>query len=258
MFLRHLIAAIGLVGLVGCGGSGQSDVSSTGNANAGTVAALSDADLDRFLAIVEAHGAGEMPQFSNDESSAPGAELPASELLSRYRTQFRVLFDPVRQGRVWEQDERWSQALRAQNTSGSEFAALARTVSLSILRVRIKSRIDLERLVANARAEVQDLASTIEAIDELPSNEQTAVDQSIRAQSVLRLARGVSLAELVQLIEGIPEANCDLVRRHSQRLKSLLPQGATEPLLAELESLGGARPGSVTPAGYIAPPDRAQ
>jgi hypothetical protein len=223
--------------------------------SAGTIQTPADplqpVHIDRFLSIVEGHGGARIPEFTPpDEDQSLDFRGRASDLVSEFRGQFRRLFDVERQGRIWSRDPAWSEVLSRNNVSAVEFAALARSVSCAIMRVRLDSRVDMARLVANSRAEVDDLVGTMNAIDDIPEAERTRHDAFIRGQSALRLARAVALLEFAEMVKRVPAENCKLVRQYSKRLKPLVPQTGTEELLAELQQMGAARSGTVTPAGH--------
>jgi hypothetical protein len=211
---------------------------------------LTPADLDRFLAVVHSHG-NAIPEFTPDEEDAAlDYKAGAKGLVSDVRIRLRRMFDAQRQGDAWAQDADWSQAFSRHRISGPEFAALVRSISCAVMRVRLK-KIDVNRLVTNARAEVKDIVSTMDAIDDIPQAEWTTQDGYIRAQSALRLSRAVALREFAEMLKQVPPENCALVRKYSSQIKPLLPSGGgMDDLLQELQALGSAPGGDVIPAGH--------
>jgi hypothetical protein len=240
--------------VAGCGGTSTSP----GDPQAGRLKSLADpltaADLDRLLAVVETHGGGEMPEFTPaEENQSIDFKGRARDLVSESRGQLGQLFDAKRQGQIWEDDEKWTQSFAQHQVTGPQFAALVRNVSCAIMRVRLSVRVDVDRLVANARAEVNELVSTMEAIDGIPETEQTRQDAVIRGSTAISLARTVALLEFAEMIKQVPPESCAIVRKYSRQLKPLLPKGGTDSLLSELQALGTSPRRDVVPAGHSAP-----
>lgn len=212
---------------------------------------LTPDDLDRLLAVVQTHGGKAIPEFTPAEDDrSVDYDCRANDLVSEIRGQLGQLFDAKRQGEVWAADEKWTQSFSQHDVTGPQFAALVHSVSCAIMRVRLSARVDVDRLVANARAEVKELVSTMEAIDEIPRSERTRQDEVIRGRSALSLARTVALLEFAEMIKQVPKENCTLVRKYSKQLKSLLPPGGTDGLLSELQALGTTPRSDVVPAGH--------
>lgn len=214
---------------------------------------LAPTDLDRLLAVVQTHGGGAIPEFTPPEDNrSVDYNCRAKDLVSEIRGQLGQLFDPERQGQMWATDDKWTQSFAQHDVTGPQFAALVRSVSCAIMRVRLSARVDVDRLVANARAEVNELVSTMEAIDEVPESERSRQDAVIRGRSALSLARTVALLEFAEMIKQVPKDNCALVRKYSKQLKPLLPAGGMDGLLSELQALGTAPRSDVMPAGHSA------
>ena len=218
--------------------------------------ALTAGDLKLFLAIVRGHEGAVIPEFTPlDEDEALDFEAPAAELLASFRSQFKRLFDPERQGAIWQRDGEWSRALKASKTSPQRFAALVRDVSLAIMRVRLEARVDLDQLVAQARREVSRAERVMNQIDKVPPNQRTREAASLRTRSVQQLGRSVALLEFAELVRQVPPESGTVVRRFSRELKPLLPASVNDELLAELKELVSGGPGQVEPAVYETPQD---
>lgn len=250
MFRLRLVA-IGFVVLAGgCGTQAEPDATDSGR----PPAPLTAADMDRFLAVVQSNDDALIPEFEPPQDASDlDYRLSAAGLVAECRRQFSKVFDTERQGRVWALDERWARAFRAQSISGAEFASVVRRVSCAVMRVRLDARVKIERVVRQARSEMDEIVATIEAIDELPADERTRQDQLIRAQMALRLARLVALLEFSEMVAATPAEDCALVRKYSARLKPLLAQAGTDNLLAELQALVAPASDDVVPAGHTKP-----
>lgn len=214
---------------------------------------LAPTDLDRLLAVVQTHGGGAIPEFTpTEDDRSVDYNCRADELVSEIRGQLGTMFNPERQGQIWAADEKWTQSFAQHQMTGPEFAALVRSVSCAIMRVRLSARVDVDHLVDNARAEVKELVGTIEAIDEIPESERSRQDAVIRGRSAISLARTAALLEFAEMIKQVPPENCKLVRKYSKQLKPLLPAGGTDGLLSELQALGESPRSDVVPAGHTA------
>jgi len=251
--LRSLTLAAVLLALTGCSDSSpDADV-----ADSGSPEALTNADLDRFLSVVQRHEGAMIPEFAPpDEDQRLDMNATANELVASFQEQCRQLFDVERQGKIWERDTEWAQVLKGSGTAPTRFATLARDVSLAIMRVRLEARVDLGRLVARARRQVDQTVRTMEEIDEIPAAERTSEASTLRARSVIRLGQAVALLEFAERVRQVPPESAAVVRRYSRQLKPLLPPGVNDELLAELKKLATAPEGAVEPAEYEEPAGR--
>lgn len=231
----------------GCGGSESAQVTS----QMSPTTPLSESDMKQFLAVVRNHEGAMIPEFTPpDEDEPPDFDLPAKEIVASFRGKFRRVFDAERQGAAWGRDTEWSTAFAAQKISGERFAALARNVSLAIMRVRLEARVDMEQLVSNARRDVKRATKLIDEIDAVPRADRTRESHTLRSRTALELGRAVALLEFAELIQQAPDESAALVRRFSRQLKPLLPAHANEDLLAELSELATRDEPRIEQAGY--------
>ena len=121
------------------------------------------------------------------------------------------------------------------------------------MRVRLEARVDLGRLVAQARRQVDQIVRTMDGIDDIPPAERTREAATRRARSVIRLGQAVALLEFAERVRLVPVESAVVVRRYSRKLKPLLPSGANDELLAELKKLATTPEEGVQPAGYDVP-----
>jgi hypothetical protein len=247
--LRSLTIAALLLFLCGCGSSDVAD-----DAVSGSPEALTDADLDRFLSVVRSHEGAKIPEFTPPDSD-PQIDMnaPATDLVASFQNQCRELFDVKRQGKLWERDTEWSRALKGSGISPARFAALVRDVSLAIMRVRLEARVDLGRLVAQARRQVDQTVRIMDEVDAIPAGERTREADTRRARSMIRLGQSVALLEFAERVREVPVESAAAVRRYSKKLKPLLPSGVNDELLTELKKLATAPETGVQPAGYEGP-----
>ena len=244
---RLLTVATLLFALTGCS-NGYEDSELTGG---GPPGALTAADLERFLAVVQSHETAMIPEFAPPEEDASfNFDGSAEELVTSFQAQCRRLFDVERQGSIWQRDTEWAQALARNKISPNRFAALVRDVSLAIMRVRLEARVDLARLVSRARRQVDRAITTMDEIDEVPAEERTEEAATQRTRSVIQLGRSVALLEFAELVRQVPPESAAVVRKYSRQLKPLLPAGINDELLTELKRLATAPDRDVQPAAY--------
>jgi hypothetical protein len=248
---RSLLALIVMLAIAGC-----ADTKGPPQARAGDSAQriLTASDLERFLNCVRAHSEAIIPDFSplEDEPSLD-PEVPARNLVATFREQVAQLFDVERQGAIWQRDPDWSQALTDAGISGTRFAALVRDVGLAVMRVRLDARVDVNKLVAQARRQVDETVRTIDEIDRLPKAARSLEAVALRTRSAIHLGRSVALLEFAELVKNVPPESAVVVRRYSRQLKPLLPASINEELLVELQSLANDRTGEIEPASYEEP-----
>jgi len=246
--LRWPLFTIGICLFVGCARTPESPENA---ADETATRVLTASDLDRFLATVQSHTEAMIPEFSApDENSSLDPDAPAGELVAAVREQCRRLFDVERQGALWERDAEWSQAIAEGEISPARFAALVRDVSLAIMRVRLDARVDVDKLVAQARRQVDQTVRTMDDIDQVPVRERTREATALRTRSAIRLGKSVALLEFAELVKKVPPESVSIVRRYSRRLKPLLPASVNEELLVELKNLASGTGGDVQPASY--------
>jgi hypothetical protein len=247
---RLITVAALLFLLAGCSrGPENSNVTADGSDSA-----LTAADLERFLSVVESHDAAMIPEFTPpDEDPSLDLDAPAKELVTAFQSQCRRLFDVERQGKIWQRDSEWKQALTGSRISPSRFAALVRDVSLAIMRVRLEARVDLGKLVDRARRQVDHAVGIIEEIDDVRVEARTREAVALRTRNVIRLGQSVALLEFAELVRQVPPDSAATVRRYSRKLKPLLPASINDELLVELKKLATAPEGAVLPAGYDEP-----
>ena len=251
---RITLTALLLLLFAGCSREQQSAKNTAAeNSNAPEVP-LTAADLDRFLAVVQQHSEAMIPEFTPpDEDESLDMEAPAEKLVESYRGEVRRLFDAARQGAIWERDRQWSQALVSQKFSAEKFAALVRKVSLAIMRVRLDARVDVDRLVVEARKQVDKTMRLLDEIDAVPADDRTAESIELRAKLAERLGKAVALLEFAEMVRKTHPDSAAVVRKYSQKLKALLPPHANDELLAELKELATPRTGKAQQAVYDEP-----
>lgn len=218
--------------------------------------ALTAGDLDRFLAVVQAHSGAMIPEFTPlDDDDSPDLNMPAGELVTSFQDQFRRLFDVERQGAIWARDKQWSSALARQKIPPARFAALVRDVSLGVMRVRLEARVDLAQLGAQSRRRVERIVRNMNEIDVLPSGERTREAKVLRNVLATRLGQTIALVEFAELLRKVPPESAAVVRRYSRQLKPLLPASINNELLAELKALAIAPADEIEQVGHETPQD---
>jgi hypothetical protein len=224
----------------GCAESNQgSGAASSGTSYKSPADRLAQHEIELLVAVASAHEQGLIPEFSVPADEEPlDAERSARELEAEFQIRFQRLFDPARQGDVWARSPSWAKVLQGNRADPSEFAAIVRNVGCAIMRARLESRVNLARLLENARAEVEDNVALMEAIEAIPPPERTRQDNFLRTRAAVQLGRAVALRSFAELVAAVPQENVALVKQHGNALRPLLPRGETEVLLEELRALG--------------------
>ena len=248
---RQVLIVLLFLFSAGCSSQEQASESTAVDGADGVEVALTAADLERFLAVVQNHSEALIPEFTPpEEDAALDLNLPAAELVAAYRGEVKRLFDAGRQGALWEQDQQWTQALVSQKISAKRFAALVRKVSLAIMRVRLDARVDVEQLVVQAKRQVDRSVRVLDEIDALPAADRTRESNALRANSVEKLGKAVALFEFAEMVRKVPAGSSAIICKYSPKLKPLLPPHANDELLAELKELATPRNGEAKHARY--------
>lgn len=235
--LCGLLSAMAVILAVGCG---QPDAPVAEHVDAplrSPAEPLTKADIELFLRVVRAHPRGQAPEFAVGESDDSVNEyLPAAELAREFRQRFRRLVDPRRQGEQWASDRTWSKLIAAENIAPAEFAALVASVSCAVMRVRLDSRVDIDRVAQEATARAEDMLARIDRVDRISPSQRNRDAVAERTQAVIQLGRTIALLEFAELVRQVPESNRDLVRKYSAELKPLLPKTDLSEALADLRA----------------------
>lgn len=252
---RLLLCLLLLVVGAGCSSEQSREDAAAGNSGAVHVP-LTAAELERFVAIVQKHSEKMIPEFTPpDENESLDMNGSAEQLVETYRGEVRRLFDAKRQGAIWERDDQWSQALASHKISAEQFAALVRRVSLAVMRVRLDARVDVDKLVVQARRQVEQAKRTIDDIDEDATQDRASDSDELRADAVERLGKAVALLEFAEMVKKVHPDSAAMVRKFSGKLKPLLPAHANDELLAELKELANPRVQKAKQANFDADED---
>ena len=250
---RMILVAWLLPLTAGCFSQEQTSESAASSRPGAADLPLATADLERFLAVVHNHSAALIPEFALPEDESLDMDASAADLVASFRGQVQRLFDARRQGAIWESDEQWSQALASQKLSAERFATLVRKVSLSIMRVRLEARVDIDEVVVQARQQVDENVRLLDEIDAVPRRKRTREFKVRRMETAERLGKAVALLEFAEMVRTVHSDNASLVRKYSRKLKPLIPPHANDELLAELKALATPRDDKALHAGYEIP-----
>ena len=214
---------------------------------------VTSAELDQFLRVIHALPPGTSAEFTAIPDAPPfAADISGKQLVDEFRQRFRRQFDPRRQGGIWARDAAWVKSLTEAQMHPVQFAALTGRISCALTRLRLQNRLDLDRLVAQARTHVATLVERMDRIDRLPVQQRTADDQIERTEAALRLNRAVALLEFAELVKQVPAESQEVVHKYSAQLMPLLGVASQGDPFAELQNI--PVPGrEILPAGYIAP-----
>lgn len=258
MSYRRLALLIAVTCVTGCGTSEVADAPRPVEVLKAPTDPVTPADLEGFLQIVRSLPQGKSPEYTSPANEAAvDQSLPGKTLVEEYRARFRKFFDPRRQGAVWARDDEWRQLLSRNRLTPAQFAALMRNVSCAITRVRLQSRFDVDRLVTQARAQVEDLVARLDRVDRFPANLISPEMAYERTQASLQLGPAVALLEFAELVKQVPAESQANVRRYSPQLQPLLAVFDRGDPFAELQKWDAEREG-IQPASFEAPAGRSR
>jgi hypothetical protein len=195
-------------------------------------------DLALFLAVVKSHPKKQVPEFAQLDSIPPVDDtLAGPDLAAEYRQRLRRLFDPRVQGEQLANDPVWSGLLRQRQLDPAQFASLVLRLSCAVTRHQLAARHDLPRLSQSAEARIAAHLADIQKTDATPPAQWTNELTFSRTRSVVQLSQAAALAEFARLLESVPAPTRDIVDKHFDAIRPLIPAESGEQAFAELAEL---------------------
>ncbi|MDB5388140.1 MAG: hypothetical protein JWM11_3786 [Planctomycetaceae bacterium] len=214
---------------------------------------FSEQELQKFLRLVSRLPDGKVPEFTPSTQPELDLNLPAKVLVSEFRTRFRFLCDPKRQGEVWSRNQELVKSARLEGWSTAQLAAFMRCLSCTVMKSKLSAKHDLAEIEARCRAEIVKLVAAIEQVDERPRSTMDEAFQKTRGQKVEHLGRMVALLEFTLQIKPVPKNNVTLVKQQESQIQGLLPKAAlNDPYEAPFATTPATSDvgGGIVPAGY--------
>lgn len=213
---------------------------------------LSESELQKFLRLVSRLPDGKVPEFTPTTQPELDLHLPAKVLVSEFRSRFRFLCDPRRQGEAWNKNQDLVKSARLEGWTTAQLAAFMRCLSCAVMKSQFSEKHNLAEIEARCREEIAQLVTAIERADERPRSTMDEAFQKGRTQKIQRLGRMVALLEFTLQIKPVPQGNVVLVRQQASQIQGLLPKAALQdPYLAPFAEAGGSDESSgIVPVGY--------
>lgn len=200
---------------------------------------LTPAEIELFLAMVQAHPRRKAPEFTNEGDDRPidDALLPRNMVIA-FHERFQRLFDPQAQGAVLAAQGDWAKLLTKYKVAPSEFAALVTRVSCAVTRLQLDGRFRFADLVSKADARIEDLVARIEKYDAVPATQLTSDISRQRTQAIIQLGQTTALLEFSRLLSSVPPESLSNVATRLSDLTPLLPSEQSETAFEELDRFG--------------------
>lgn len=250
---RWMISSV-VVGLIGVGGCQQASPPAPAAATSlkTTAEPLTDVELQRFLRLIARLPDGRVPEFTPTEQPQLDTLLPAKVLVGEFRSRYRELSDPHRQGEVWDASLDLSKSARQEGWTSAQLAAFIRCLSCAVMKSQLAKKHDLKSIEQQCRREISRLVATLDQDDQIPRSQMDENFMQRRDQQVQRLGRMVALLEFTLQLKPIPSSNLELVTRYASQIRPLLPQATSQdPFIAPFAEEPSDTEG-IVPVGYQA------
>lgn len=247
---RWMISSIvvGLISVGGCQDSSPPPAATT--ALKTTAEPLTDAELQRFLRLIERLPEGRVPEFTPAEQPPLDTLLPPKVLVSEFRSRYRQLSDPTRQGEVWDASLDLSKSAQQEGWNSAQLAAFIRCLSCAVMKSQLADKHDLNAIEQRCRREISRLVAVLDQDDQIPRSQMNEAFMQRRDQKVQRLGRMVALLEFTLQLKPIPQSNLDLVTKYASQITPLLPEATSQdPFVSPFAEVPAESEG-ILPASY--------
>jgi len=254
-----ILGIIVVPALAGCGSTPVPEkAASTSFKNA--TDPLSEQELHKFLRLVSRLPDGKVPEFTPSTQPELDLQLPAKILVSEFRTRFRFLCDPRRQGEAWSKDRELVKSAQLEGWTTAQLAAFMRCLSCAVIKSKLATKHNLTEIETRCREEITRMVKILDQDDERPRSTMDDAFQNQREVKVQRLGRMVALLEFTLQIKPVPQANVALIQQHASDIQGLLPKAALQdPFATAFENAVDASSeesgdeGAIVPVGYQTP-----
>lgn len=245
-----ILAATLLVGS-GCGGS-DSDKPLADTAapsvirEADLAAPLKGEEVQAFLDLLPKLPDGAAPAFQPAGIRETPEGYTAIELAIHWQRDFRSACRPQTQARLWNEENRLTDALELAGVEPSALASLMVRLSSAVAREALDGKIDLTAKRAEADALVNALCLKI---DEATSDQDVGQGGPARAELIADLREAVAFREFVNLLQQVPDESLAVVEEHRDALRKHLPTADAVSAFAKWSK----RKSGILPAGFEVP-----
>ncbi len=250
---RWIVSSVllGMMGLVGCGQSAPAKTTVSDSLKT-TADPLTDVELQRFLRLIARLPEGQVPEFTPTEQPQLDTLLPAKVLVSEFRTRYRQLCDPIRQGQVWDAQLDLSKSAEQEGWTSAELAAFIRCLSCAVMKSQLAKKHNLKDIEQQCRQEISRLVVVLDQDDQRPRSTMTEAFMQQRDVQVQRLGRMVALLEFMSQLKPIPQSNLELIQQYASQIRPLLPEAVEQDPFEDPFADESADERGIVPVGYQA------
>lgn len=251
--LAILVCAVGgLAGTSGCGDANPTAATAEKSPLKSTDEPLTDAEMQQFLRLIARLPDGQVPEFTPFDQPQLDTLLPGKMLITEFRSRYRELCDPKRQGAVWDANLNLAKPALQEGWTSAQLASFIRCLSCAVVKQQLAQKHDLKKIEHRCRQEISQVVATLDKEDERPRSQMTEAFMLQREQRVHKLARMVAMLEFVLQLKAVPSANLELVQKYDAQIRPLLPQAVTQDPFQQPFDDQPIDRGDVVPVGYHA------
>jgi hypothetical protein len=231
IWLAALAAASGLAGCSDARVPQPRDADPQGPSPLGKLVKLSspvtEDELQAFLKLVRQLPEGEYLEFQPVRTPLPTAPTGTpSELVARWRTEFRSGYDPRRQAQQWRRDPELARVFAESGADPEAVAGFLVRMSSALVRDAVSSQVDLRDVARRAELQIAELSRQLDDVA-APDDPSGGTTSTAYVQDYALLVDGLrettAFSEFVRLVQAAPEASLAVVRQHRDELSRYQP-----------------------------------
>ena len=244
------LVVCGLVVVGGCSDAASTKLAVPAKSLKSAAEPLTDEEMQQFLRLIARLPDGQVPEFTPFEQPQLDTMLPAKMLVTEFRSRYRELCDPERQGQVWDANLDLAKPAQQEGWTSAQLASFIRCLSCAVVKQRLTLKHDLKDIEQRCRKEISLVVATLDRDDQRPRSQMTEAFVQQREARVQRLARMIAMLEFMLQLKSVPQSNLELVQKYNAQILPLLPQASTQdPFVEPFADVPVDRQG-VVPVGY--------
>jgi hypothetical protein len=247
-----VIVVGGVIGISGCGDAQTVQPAAAAKPLKSAGESLTEAEMQQFLRLIARLPDGQVPEFTPFEQPQLDTLLPAKMLITEFRSRYRDLCDPQRQGQVWDANLDLAKPAQQEGWTSAQLASFIRCLSCAVVKQRLTKKHDLKKIEQQCRQEISKVVATLDRDDQRPRSQMTEAFMQEREQRVHQLARMVAMLEFMLQLKSVPQSNLELVQKYDAQIRPLLPQASTQDPFVEPFAEVPVDRQAVVPVGYQA------
>lgn len=245
-----VVVVWGIIGISGC--TDAAAPVATEQHLKSTSEVMTDAEMQQFLRLISRLPDRQVPEFTPFEQPQLDTLLPAKVLIAEFRSRYRELCDPQRQGNVWDANLNLSKPAQVEGWTSAQLASFIRCLSCAVVKERLAKKHDLKQIEQHCRQQISGIVAVLDREDQRPRSQMTEAFVQQREGRVQQLARMVAMLEFITQLKSVPAANIELVQKYAGQIQPLLPQASTQDPFVEPFANNEREPNSFVPTRYQA------